>query len=191
MKWVAAAGFDFSNMAPGEMALSRHVEYLRADAKLVALFGGSTGDATKIKCVPFGSGLELGTPPMLIASVPAMDRQPAPGAFIETVTVRDIIRFHSEVPTGAEVLWEPGILTVLSHLIGVVKAHGQLTYTTISAGDVQLARRVDMREIGVEPVESPQTGPGQNLFDLHVDWQYSLVVRTGDPRLWPLVTVGA
>ena len=40
MKWVVGAGFDWTNTAPAEMILARHVEILRADATLLTLFGG-------------------------------------------------------------------------------------------------------------------------------------------------------
>jgi len=193
MKWVVAAGFTFSNMAPAEMVLARHVEYLRADSKLCKLFGGSAEDPAKIRCCPFGKSLESGNPPMLYVTLPSFDRQPAAGVFLETVTIRDVIRFHSSDPTSDEVLWEPGLITVASHLIGVVTAAGarQLNYTTIGGTVVGLASRVDLTEISVAQVTSPQTGEGINLFDLSIDFRYGIAVRVGDPRIWPLVTAGA
>ena len=190
MKWVTDAGFTFANMAPAEMILGRHVEYLRADTKLVALFGGAGLDPLAIKCVPFGRPLSLEAPG-LSATLPAFDRQPAPGIFIESVTIRDVIRFHSEDPTGEEDLYEPGLMTVASHLIGVVTAPAarQLNYTTVSHGVVQLATRVDLTSVSIEQVSSPQNGEGVNLFDLSLDFNYRIAVKVGDPRLWPLVTV--
>lgn len=192
MKWVEDAGFTFANMAPAEMILGRHVYYLREDTELVALFGGAALDPLKIRCCPFGRPLDLDAPG-LSATIPSFDRQPAPGVFIETVTIRDVIRFHSEQPTSDEPLYEPGLLTVASHLIGVVTAPGarQLNYTTIGGDVVQLATRVDLTEVSTEQVDSPQNGEGVNLFDLRLDFKYRIAVRVGDPRLWPLVTVGA
>ena len=190
MKWVTDAGFTFANMAPAEMILGCHVGYLRADSMLVALFGGAALNPLAIKCVPFGRPLSLEAPG-LSATLPNFDRQPAPGVFIESVTIRDVIRFHSEDPSGEEAPYEPGLMRVASHVIGVVTAPAarQLNYTTVSHGVVQLATRVDLTEVSTEQVDSPQNGEGVNLFDLRLDFKYRIAVKVGDPRLWPLVTV--
>jgi len=193
VKSVLAAGFTFANMAPAEIVLSRHVEYLRADTKLKAFFGGSGADGRKIRHVPLGNNLEIGGLPMLFAMIPTSDRQPAPGAFTENITVRDVMRFQTSTPTGDEPLYEPGIWSVVNCLIGVVTAPGarQLNYTTVSHGTAQLCTRVDLVQVNVIPLDSPQPGPGANVFDVICDFQYKSVVSVGaDPRLWPLHVLG-
>ena len=193
MKSVVAAGFDFSNMAPAEIVLSKHVEYLRADTKLKAFFGGSGADGRKIRHVPLGNNLEIGNLPMLFAMIPTSDRQPAPGVFTENITVRDVMRFQTSTPTGDEPLYEPGIWSVVNCLIGVVTGPNarQLNYTTVSHGIAQLCSRVDLVAVQVIPLDAVQPGSGANVFDVAVDFQYKSIVSVGnDPRLWPLEVLG-
>lgn len=199
MKWVTTAGFDWSNTAPAEMILARHVEILRADATLLTLFGGSESNPLLIRCCPFAtpkSALELATTPALFATLPTTDRQPIPGANRETVTVRDVIRFHSEGVTAEEPIWEPGILSVVSHLIGVVQTYQQLKLTTPPSPatipyPILLANRVDLEATSLEQVELANDGQGMNLYDLAIDFRYSITVnaKTTPARLWNLVTV--
>lgn len=201
MKWVTDAGFTFATMSPAEMILSRHVEILREDdgatASLVALFGGVDADPDAIKCVPLGQELELGQIPALFCTLPIADRKPAPGANVEGVVVRDVIRFHSESVAPEQALWTPGLATVVSHLIGVVQKYQQLSYDTSTngadVGTVQLASRVDLPTISLEQIGSIDSGAGQNLYELRLDFTYTVSVnaKTIPPRLWPLVTVGA
>lgn len=190
MKWLAPY-FDFSTMAPAEMYLARHVEYLRGDAKLAAIFGG----AKNIRMVPFGKSYETGMVPALYATLPQFDRQPGPGVFSEKVLVRDVIRFHVDSVAGDEPLWEPGLFTLASHIVGVVSGRpaSQLVYTTVGSGDIPLATRVDLSAISVVAIGSPQSGAGVNLYDLQLDFEYTGIVKNLNgglsPRLWPLVTV--
>lgn len=198
MKWVTNAGFDWSNTAPAEMILARHVEILRADATLCALFGGSAANPLLIRCCPFGRAIEIATVPALFATLPATDRQPIAGANRESVTVRDVIRFHAEGVTSEEPIWEPGIYSVVSHLIGVVQTYQQLKLTTPPSPatipyPIQLADRVDLENVSIEGADSPQNGEGVNLWDLKIDFKYSITVnaKTVPARLWNLVTAGA
>jgi len=67
----------------------------------------------------------------------------------------------------------------------------QLNYTTVSNGIAQLCRRVDLLQVNVIPLTEAQSGPGANVFDVIVDFQYQSVVSVGaDPRLWPLHVLG-
>lgn len=193
MKWVVAAGFDFSNMAPAEMVLARHVEYLRADATLLALFGGSSLDGNMIRACPFGRAIEIAKTPALYASLPITDRQPAPGFNSEKITIRDSIRFHSEGVTNDEPIWEPGLLTVVSHLIGVVTGPGarQLNYTTVGSGVVGLVNRVNLQAVSTEQIQPLQNGEGVNLYEIRIDFEYDSAVNVSTtPRLWPLAVNG-
>jgi len=200
MKWVVGAGFDWTNTAPAEMILARHVEILRADATLLTLFGGVAENPLLIRCCPFATdknSLELASVPALFATLPSTDRQPIPGANRETVTVRDVIRFHSEGVGSEEPIWEPGLLSVVSHLIGVVQSAGNLPYDTdtngADVGIVNLSTRVDLQQVSLEQIRGVDGGTGANLWDLSVDFGYRVNVnaKTIPPRLWPLVTVGA
>ena len=193
MKSVVAAGFTFANMAPAEIVLSRHVEYLRADTKLKAFFGGSGADGRKIRHVPLGNNLEIGNLPMLFAMIPTSDRQPAPGFMSELVTVRDVMRFQTSTPTGDEPLYEPGIWSIVSCLIGVVTGPGarQLNYDTVGSGTVGLCSHVNLVQVGIIPLKEVESGSGANVFDVVVDFEYKLAVSVGaDPRLWPLYVLG-
>jgi len=204
VNWVTDAGFTFTEMSPAEMILSRHVEILREDnaatKSLVALFGGVDADPLAIKCVPLGAGLdllELGQVPALFCTLPIVDRQPGPGMNSETVTVRDVIRFHHEAVIQEQELWTCGFWTVVSHLVGVVKKYEQLSYDTdtngADVGIVQLATRADLQQVSLDQIRSVDSGAGENLWDLSIDFSYSVRVnaKTIPPRLWPLVTVGA
>jgi len=201
MKWVVGAGFDWTNTAPAEMILARHVEILRADATLLTLFGGVAENPLLIRCCPFATdknSLELASVPALFATLPSTDRQPIPGANRETVTVRDVIRFHSEGVGSEEPIWEPGLLSVVSHLIGVVQTYQQLKLTTPPSPatipyPIQLAERVDLEATSLEQIESPQEGSARNVWDLSIDFKYSITVnaKTIPARLWNLVTAGA
>lgn len=201
MKWVVDAGFGWSNTAPAEMILARHVEILRADSTLLALFGGSAANPLLIRCCPFGTerrSLELATVPALFATLPSTERQPIPGANRETVTVRDVIRFHSEGVGSEQPIWEPGLLSVVSHLIAVVQTYQNLKLTTPPSPatipyPIDLATRVDLEATSLEQIESPQEGSGRSVWDLAVDFKYSITVnaKTIPARLWNLVTAGA
>lgn len=200
MSWVTDAGFTFSEMSPAEMILSRHVEILRADnastKSLVKLFGGPSLDPLAIKCCPFGDALEIATVPALFCTLPSFERKSIPGNNSEIVVVRDIIRFHSEAEGSEQALWTPGLHTVVSHLIGVVKRHEQLSYDTDTNGPdngiVQLASRVDAPQINIEQKTSPQNGEGVNLWDLQIDFSYEVKVNKGNPnRIFALAAVGA
>ena len=194
MKSVVAAGFTFANMAGAEIVLSRHVEYLRLDTKLKAFFGGSGADGRRIRSVPLGNNLEIAGLPILYASLVGTERFPIPGAFREDVTVRDMIRYQSSTVTGDEPLYEPGILSLLNCLHGVVMGPEarQLNYTTVSNGIAQLCRRVQPVGSPINvPISEVQSGPGANIFEIFQDYKYESVVSVGaDPRLWPLHVLG-
>ena len=193
MKSVVAAGFDFSNMAPAEIILARHTEYLRASTLLKAFFGGTGADGRKIRHVPMGNNLEIGNLPMLFTMIPTSDRQPAPGFLSEIITVRDVMRFQTSTPTGDEPLYEPGIWSIVNCLIATVTGPEarQLNYTTVSNGVVGLVSRVDLVAVQVIPLDPKETGAGANVFDVAVDFQYKAAVSPGsNPRLWPLHVVG-
>lgn len=201
MKWVVGAGFDWSNTAPAEMILARHVEILRADATLLTLFGGVAENPLLIRCCPFATpakSLELASIPALFATIPATDRQPIPGANGERVAIRDVIRFAAEGVGSEQPIWEPGLLTVASHLLAVVQKHPQLTLTTPPSPatipyPIQLARRVNLKETSVEQVESPQDGVGRYIWDLNIDFEYEIEVNanTLPARLRNLANAGA
>lgn len=201
MKWVVGAGFGWSNTAPAEMILARHVEILRADSTLLALFGGSALNPLLIRCCPFATPtntLELASIPALFATIPATDRQPIPGANGETVRVRDIIRFASEGVGSEQPIWEPGLLTVVSHLLAVVQKNQQLVLTTPPSPatipyPLQLARRVNLKETSLEQIESPQDGVGRYIWDLHIDFEYEIQVNANviPARLLNLTNAGA
>lgn len=194
MNWLSSA-FTFATMAPAEMILARHAEILRADATLLALFGGAEQNSALIKICPFGKLLPLEGTPALFCGLPIVDRKPGPGANAEEVVIRDVVQFMSEEVTGEEDLWEPGLASLVSHIVGVVQKYQQLSFDTDTHGPalgiVQLASRVDLPAVNLEEVA--EVAPGSWLLRLTIDFTYTVVVnaKTIPPRLWPLVTVGA
>jgi len=187
MKWIAAH-FSSSQICPAEMILAQHIRVLRADPTLKAIFGGPNG--VRIRLVPFGKVLDVGAVPTLYATLPEFNRQPGPGLFSEEVRVRDVIRFHVDQVAGEEPLDEAGMMTLASHIIGVVEEDPHLKFQTLTHGLVPLARRVDLEAINQANVSSPQGERVKDLFDIVIDFKYSVVVAPGlAQRLWPLVTV--
>lgn len=194
MNWLSTA-FTFATMAPAEMILARHAEILRADATLLALFGGAEQNSALIKVCPLGKLLPLEGTPALFCTLPIVDRKPGPGANSEEVVIRDVVRFHGEEVTGEEDLWEPGLASLISHIVGVVQKYQQLSYDTdthgAALGIVQLASRVDLPAVNIEQLTEVNNGIA--LLELTLDFTYTVTVnaKTIPPRLWPLVTVGA
>lgn len=60
------SGFTTNEICPAEMILAQHIRYLRADTKLLAIFG------KRIRLVPFGKVLDVGAIPVPYATLPRL-----------------------------------------------------------------------------------------------------------------------
>ena len=194
MNWLSGA-FDFDSLAPAEMILARHCEILREDETLVSLFGGAEENPLLIQVCPLGKLLPIEGTPRLFCTLPIVDRKPAPGSNVESVIVRDVVRFHSEQVTSEEDLWEPGLASLISHLVGVVQKYQQLPFDlsthTAQTGTVMLATRADLPSVSIEQVQT--LNESNYLLELRLDFEYTVQVnaKTIPPRLRALTTVGA
>jgi hypothetical protein len=184
VKWLEPH-FTANELGPCDVVLSRHVDILRADTKLKAIFGGASASANRIQMVPLGKLLDSSISFGLFATLPVFDRQPAPGTYVENITVRDVIRFKGEKVSQQEPLNKPTLGSLLGYIVYVVTRNGQLV-TDLGGGNMApLVSRCNLSAVEIVPVE-PENA--DMLLELRVDFTYEGVVSRNVNRLFAQVT---
>lgn len=175
------------HVGPCDVVHSRHNEVIAADPIISAIAATSGG----VTPVPLGKWMETGKTPAIYTTIPVFDRQPAPGAYTEDITIRDIIRFKDEKITGRETLWTPSLGSLLSHFIRVVMANSQLTFDTGGpSGVIPLVSRCDLSAVDLAQVDTGASGVMDNILEMRIDFTYKGLIARSVHRLLPLVTAG-
>ena len=196
--------FDFDDMSPEDMILSRHVEVLRdydpttatpvaVGPTIPAVVGGDAADAEKrIMYCPIGTRLDALKLPAIFCTAGNVEVTARPGFIGHALIVRDFIRYEEWKPNDISAAWTPGLSSLVHLMRRAVASNPHLSFTPTEAqvpgyagGPLELAKHVNFRTVDFVNLLNPDGLP-TSIWDCIVEFEYLLDVSKDSGRIWSL-----